>query len=175
MSYIFHNVFEIICANSFFYTIFIPKAAREKVKLHLIWLTLIYILICKHCTAEEHNYVFFFQGSSIWEGYREFETDILESLEVSIQQNVKPVALGVYTTVQCLLDFISMMEISFRNFELKMFCECFLNSHLKNPQTYLGDVGLCWKRNTVEQWCSTGNERKREFLGQFFSQKLNLT
>ena len=74
---------------------------------------------------------FFFQGSSIWEGYREFETDILESLEVSIQQNDKPVALSVYTTVQCLLDFISMMEISFRNFELKMFCECFLNSHLK--------------------------------------------
>lgn len=68
--------------------------------------------------------MFFFQGSSIWEGYREFETDILESLEVSIQQNVKPVAL-------LLLDFISMMEISFRNFELKMFCECFLNSHLK--------------------------------------------
>lgn len=50
--------------------------------------------------------MFFFQGSSIWEGYREFETDILESLEVSIQQNVKPVAL-------LLLDFISMMEISF--------------------------------------------------------------
>lgn len=68
--------------------------------------------------------MFFFQGSSIWEGYREFETDILESLEVSIQQNVKPVAL-------LLLDVISMMEISFRNFELKMFCECFLNSHLK--------------------------------------------
>lgn len=68
--------------------------------------------------------MFFFQGSSIWEGYREFETDILESLEVSIQQNVKPVAL-------LLLDFISMMEISFRNFELKMFCECFMNSHLK--------------------------------------------
>ena len=68
--------------------------------------------------------MFFFQASSIWEGYREFETDILESLEVSIQQNVKPVAL-------LLLDFISMMEISFRNFELKMFCECFMNSHLK--------------------------------------------
>lgn len=79
--------------------------------------------------------LFFFQGSSIWEGYREFETDILESLEVSIQQNVKPMALSIYTTVQCLLDFIPMMEISYRNFELKMFCECFLNGHLKK-QTY---------------------------------------
>ena len=83
--------------NSFFYTIFIPKAAGEKVKLHLIWWTLIYI--CTNCAAEEHNYVFFFQGSSIWEGYREFETDILESLEVSIQQNIKPMALSIYTTV----------------------------------------------------------------------------
>lgn len=44
-------------------------------------------------------FFFFFQGSSIWEGYREFETDILESLEVSIQQNVKPMALGIYITV----------------------------------------------------------------------------
>ena len=80
--------------------------------MHLIRLTLIYI--CIHFTAEEHNYdCLFFQGSSIWEGYREFETDILESLEVSIQQNVKPMALGIYKfySVQCLLDYLSMMEI----------------------------------------------------------------
>ena len=25
------------------------------------------------------------------------------------------------------------------------------SSKKADPQTYLGDVGLCWKRNTVEQ------------------------
>ena len=77
--------------------------------------------------------------------------------------------------MQCLLDFISMMEISHRNFELKMSFESFLNHHLKYwlrpvytgllrlalfllDQTKLGDVGLCWKRNkSVEQSSSTGN------------------
>lgn len=88
--------------------------------------------------------MFFFQGSSIWEGYREFETDILESLEVSIQQNVKPMALGIYKfySVQCLLDYISMMEIGNQNFELRMFCECFLNGYLKK-QTYFVQHYFC--------------------------------
>ena len=76
--------------------------------------------------------------------------------------------------MQCLLDFISMMEISHQNFELEMSCESFLNHHLKYwlrpvytrllhatlfllDPTKLGDVGRCWKRNTVEQSSSTGN------------------
>ena len=37
----------------------------------LFWVKFVYLLVIG------------FQGSSIWEGYREFETDILESLEVS--------------------------------------------------------------------------------------------